>query len=141
MDSSDALHCPEMGAHRLVGLEEGSLGEKVQLKVGKEEWKCIGIMPFRYLSCIVGYAETIGAGSQWPRYGGFEQTILMEARHGNGLPSSLIEEDRNVVCIGEETPNRNGRGTALGHRMSAEYRKGIPVVTLDKLLELIERQF
>jgi hypothetical protein len=64
----------------------------------------------------------------------------METRHGNWLPISLTEEERNGVGLGQETPNRNGGGTALGHRMGAEYRKGIPVVTLDKLFELIKRQ-
>jgi hypothetical protein len=64
----------------------------------------------------------------------------MEARHGNWLPTSLTKEERNGVGVGQETPNRNGWGTALGHRMGPEYRKGIPVVTLDKLFELIKRQ-
>jgi hypothetical protein len=72
MDSGDALHRPEMGAHCFIGFEEGSLGEEVQLKVGEEEWECIGIMPLRDLSCTVGYAQTIGAGSERPRDGGFE---------------------------------------------------------------------
>jgi hypothetical protein len=92
MDSNDILHCPEMGAHGFVGFEEGPLGEEVQLKVGEEGREGIGIVPLRDLSCLVGYAEAIGAGSEWPRYDGFEQTGLMEARHGNGLLTSLTEE-------------------------------------------------
>ena len=72
MDSGDTLNRPVMGAHGFIGFEEGSLGEKMQLKVGKKGWKGIGIMPLRYLPCMVGYAETIGGGSEWPRYDGFE---------------------------------------------------------------------
>jgi hypothetical protein len=92
MDSGDTLHSPEMGAHRVVGFEEGSLAEEVQLKVGEERGKAIGIVPLRDLSRMVGYAETIGAGSEWPRNDRFEQTGLMEARHGYGLSTSLTEE-------------------------------------------------
>jgi hypothetical protein len=36
MDSDDTLHNPEMGAHRLIGFEKCSLGEKVQFKVCEE---------------------------------------------------------------------------------------------------------
>ena len=92
MDSGDTLYCPEMGAHGFVGFEEGSLGEEVQLKVGEEGREGIGIMPLRDLSCKVGYAETIGGGSEWPWDDRFEQTGLMHARHRNGLPTSLTEE-------------------------------------------------
>jgi hypothetical protein len=77
MDAGDILHRPEMGSHRLIGFEESSLGEEVQFKVGEEGWKGIGIVPLRYLSCMVGYAKTIGAGSEWSRDDGFEQTVLM----------------------------------------------------------------
>jgi hypothetical protein len=140
MDSGDTLHRPEMGAHRVVGFEEGSLGEEVQLKVGEEGREGIGIMPLRDLSCMVGYAETIGAGSEWPWDDRFEQTGLVQARHGNGLSTSLTEEEGNGVGFRQETPNRNGRGTALGHRMGAKNGEGIPVVTLDELFELIEGQ-
>ncbi len=72
MDSGDTLHRSEMGAHRLIGFEEGSLGEEMQLKVGEERREGIGIMPLRDLPRMVGYAETIGDGSEWPRYDGFE---------------------------------------------------------------------
>jgi hypothetical protein len=92
MGSGDTLHRPDVGTHRVIGFEKGSLGEEVQFKVSKEGWKCIGIVPLRDLSRMVGYAETIRAGSEWARYGGFEQTIFMEARHGNGLSTSLTEE-------------------------------------------------
>jgi hypothetical protein len=92
MDSGDTLHSPEMRAHRFIGFKEGSLAEEVQLKVGEERGKAIGIVPLRDLSSMVGYAETIGAGSEWPRNDRFEQTGLMEARHGNGLSTSLTEE-------------------------------------------------
>jgi len=64
----------------------------------------------------------------------------MEARHRNGLSTSLTEEKGNVVGFRQETPNRNGRGTALGHRMGTKNGEGIPVVTLDELFEVIERQ-
>jgi hypothetical protein len=77
MDAGDTLHSPKMGSHRLIGFEEGSLGEEVQFKVGEEGWKGIGIMPLRYQSCMVGDTETIGAGSEWPRGDGFEQTGVM----------------------------------------------------------------
>jgi hypothetical protein len=140
MDSNDTLHCPEMGAHGFVGFEEGPLGEEVQLKVGEEGRKGIRIMPLRDLSCMVGYAETIGGGSEWPRDNRFEQTGLMQARHGNGLPTSLTEEEGNFVGLRQETPNRNSRGTALDHRMGTKNREGVPVATLDELFELIERQ-
>jgi hypothetical protein len=89
---------------------------------------------------MVGYAETIGAGSERPRNDRFEQTGLVQARHGNGLSISLIEKKGNAVGFRQETPNRNGRGTALGHRMGAKNCEGVPVVTLDELFELIERQ-
>ena len=72
MDSGDMLDCPEMGAHRLIGFEEGSFGEEMQLKVGEEWWKGIGIVPLRDLSCMVGDPETIGASSQRFRDYGFE---------------------------------------------------------------------
>jgi hypothetical protein len=72
MYSGDTMDRPEMGAHRLIGFEEGSLGEEVQLKVGEERWESIGIMPLRDLPRMVGYAETIGDSSEWLRYGGFE---------------------------------------------------------------------
>jgi hypothetical protein len=64
----------------------------------------------------------------------------MEARHGNGLSTSLTEEQGNVLGFRQETPNRNGRGTVLGHRMGTKNCEGVPVVTLDELFELIERQ-
>jgi len=140
MDSNDTLHCSEMGAHGFVGFEEGPLGEEVQLKVGEEGRKGIGIMPLRDLSRMVGYAETIGGGYEWPRDDRFEQTGLVQARHGNGLPTSLTEEKGNVVGFRQETPNCNGRGTALGHRMGTKNGEGIPVATLDELFELIKRQ-
>jgi hypothetical protein len=63
MDSGDTLHRSDMGAHRLIGFEEGPLSEEMQFKVGEERWEGIGIMPFRYPSCIVGYAKPIGAAS------------------------------------------------------------------------------
>jgi hypothetical protein len=72
MDSCDTLYRSEVSAHRLIGFEEGSLGEEVQLKVGEERWEGIGIMPLRHLPRMVGYAETIGDSSEWLRYGGFE---------------------------------------------------------------------
>jgi hypothetical protein len=50
MNPGDTLHCPEMGAHRLIGFEEGSLCEEMQFKVGEEGWKGIGIVPLRNLS-------------------------------------------------------------------------------------------
>jgi hypothetical protein len=140
MDSGDTLHRPEMGAHCFIGFEEGSLSEEMQLKVGEEGRECIGIMPLRDLSCMVGHPETIWGSSKWPRDDGFEQTGLMEAHHGNGLPTSLTEEKGNFVGLRQETPNRNGRGTALGYRMGTKNRKGVPVVSLDELFELIERQ-
>jgi hypothetical protein len=77
MDARDTFHRPEMGSHRLIGFEESSLGEEVQFKVGEEGWKGIGIMPLRYLSCMVGYTETIRAGPEWSRDSGFEQTGCM----------------------------------------------------------------
>jgi hypothetical protein len=89
---------------------------------------------------MVGYAETIGAGSKWPRDDGFEQTGLMEARHRNGLPTTLTEEEGNFVGLRQETPNRNSRGITLDHRMGTKNREGIPVATLDELFELFERQ-
>jgi hypothetical protein len=92
MGSGDTLHRPEMGAHCFIGFEEGPFGEEMQLKVGEEGWECIRIIPFRYLACMVGYAEAIGAGSEWSRDDGFEQTGLMKAHHGDGSPTSLIEE-------------------------------------------------
>jgi len=92
MDPGDTLHSPEMGAHRVVGFEESSLAEEVQLKVGEERGKAIGIVPLRDLSSMVGDTETIGAGSERPRNDRFEQTGLMEARHGNGLSISFTEE-------------------------------------------------
>jgi hypothetical protein len=128
-----------MGTHRLIGFEEGSLGEEMQLKVGEEGRECIGIMPLRDLSCIVGYAETVGGSSERSWDDGFEQTGLMEARHGNGLPTSLAEKQGDFVGLRQETPNRNGRGTALGHRMGTKSRERVPVVTLDELFELIDR--
>src|SRR5580765_3389908 len=85
MYSGDTVDCSEMGAHRLIGFEEGSLGEEMQIKVGEERWEGIGIVPLRNLSCMVGYLETVGAGSEWPLDDRFEQTGLMKARHGNGL--------------------------------------------------------
>jgi hypothetical protein len=85
MNPGDTLHCPEMGAHGLIGFEEGSLCEEMQFKVGEEGWKSIGIVPLRNLSCVISDAETIGVGSEWPRDDRFEQTGLMEASHGNGL--------------------------------------------------------
>jgi hypothetical protein len=81
-----------MGAHRLIGFEEGSLGKEVQFKVGEEGKKGIGIVPLRDLSCMIGYAKTIGLASERPLGNRFEQTGLMEARHGNGLSISLTEE-------------------------------------------------
>jgi hypothetical protein len=72
MDSCDTLDRSEMSAHRLIGFEEGSLGEEMQLKVGEEGWEGIGIVPLRNLPRMVGYAETIGDGSEWLLYGGFE---------------------------------------------------------------------
>jgi hypothetical protein len=90
MDAGDTLHRPKMGSHRLIGFEEGSLGEEVQFKVGEEGWKGIGIMPLRYLSCVVGDTKTIGAGSECSLDSGFEQTGRMEPYHGNGL--TAIEE-------------------------------------------------
>ena len=92
MDSDDTLHCSEMGAHGVVGFEEGPLGEEMQLKVGEEGREGIGIVPLRDLSCMVGYAETIGACFEWPRHDGFKQTGHMETRHGNGLLTSFTEE-------------------------------------------------
>ncbi len=47
MDSGDTLHRPEMGAHRLIGFEEGSLGEEMQFKVGEERREGIGIVPLQ----------------------------------------------------------------------------------------------
>jgi hypothetical protein len=72
MHSGDSVDCPEMGAHRFIRFEEGSLGEEMQIKVGEERWEGIGIMPLRDLSLMVGYAKTIGEGSERPRDGGFE---------------------------------------------------------------------
>jgi hypothetical protein len=92
MDPGNTLYRSEMGTHRFIGFEEGSLGEEMQFEVGEEGWKGIGIMPLRYLSRIVGYTETVGGGSEWPRHDRFEQTGLMEALHGNGLQTSLTEE-------------------------------------------------
>jgi hypothetical protein len=88
---------------------------------------------------MVGYAEAIGSGFGQSCYGSFEQTSLMEACHGNGLSSSFTEEEGNVVGFGQETANRNGRGTTLNYRMSAKNCARVPVVTLDELFELIER--
>ena len=59
MNPGDALHRPEMGAHGFIGFEKGTLGEEMQLKVGEERRECIGVMPLRDQSCMVGYAETI----------------------------------------------------------------------------------
>jgi hypothetical protein len=92
MHSGDTVDRPEMGAHRFVRFEEGSLGEKMQLEVGEKGWKGIGVVPLRNLSCMVGYLETVGAGSEWPWDNRFEQPGLMKARHGNGLSTSLTQE-------------------------------------------------
>ena len=97
-------------------------------------------MPLRYLSCMVGYAETIEGGSEWPRDDGFEQPGLMEAHHGYGLRASLTEEQGHIVGLWQKTPDRNSRGITMGYRMGTKNRKGVPVVTLDELFELIERQ-
>ena len=83
MDAGNTLQCPEMGAHGFIGFEEGSLGEQMQFKVGKEGWKCIGIMTLGYLSRMIGCAETIGSASEWPRDDGFKQAVLMETLHRN----------------------------------------------------------
>jgi hypothetical protein len=112
----------------------------MQLKVGEEGREGIGIMPLRDLSCMVGYAETIGGGSEWPWDDSFEQTGLMQARHRNGLPTSLTEEEGDFVGLRQETPNRNSRGITLGDRMGTKNRERVPVVTLDELFELIDRQ-
>jgi hypothetical protein len=64
MDPSDILYRSKMSAHGLIGFEERPLGKEMQLKVGEEWWKRIGIMPFRDIPCMVGDAETIGAGSE-----------------------------------------------------------------------------
>jgi hypothetical protein len=61
-----------MSAHRLIGFEEGTLGEEMQFKVGEERREGIGIMLLRELTAMVGDAETIRACSDWPRYDGFE---------------------------------------------------------------------
>ena len=129
-----------MGPHCFIGFQEGFLGEEMQFKVGEERWEGIGIVPLRDLFPMVDYAETIGPSSEWPLNDRFEQPGFMEARHGNGLSSSLTEEYGNVVGFRQETPNCNDRGTALGHRMGTKNRERVPVVTLDELFELIERQ-
>jgi hypothetical protein len=85
MDSGDTLNAPNMGAYGLIGFEEGSLCEEMQLIVGEERRKCIGIMAFRNLSCMIGDAETIGSGSEGCRDNGFKEAGIMEARHRNGL--------------------------------------------------------
>ena len=92
MDSCYTLNCPEMGTHRVIGFEEGALGEEVQFKVGEEGWKSIGIVPFRDLSLMVCHAEPIGAGSEWSWDNRFEQPCFMQARHGNGTLILSIEE-------------------------------------------------
>ena len=140
MESGDTLHRPEMGAHCFIGFEEGSLGEEMQLKVGEKGGECIGIMPLRDLAHMVGYPKTIGDRCKRTRDDRFEQTGLMESRHGNGLPTSLTEDKDNVVGLRQEASNHNGRGTSLSHRMGTKNREGVPVVTLYDLFELIERQ-
>ena len=64
----------------------------------------------------------------------------MEAHHGNGLQTSLTEEQGHVVGLRQKAPNRNSRGITMGYRMGTKNRKGVPVVTLDELFELIKRQ-
>ena len=66
MHSGDTVDRSEMGAHRFIRFEEGPFGEEMQLKVGEKGWEGIGIVPLRNLSCMVGYLETVGAGSEWP---------------------------------------------------------------------------
>ena len=39
MNSSDPLHGPEMGAHCLVGFEEGAFGKEMQLEVAEKGGK------------------------------------------------------------------------------------------------------
>jgi hypothetical protein len=92
MYSGNTVDCPEMGAHRFVRFEEGSLGEEMQLKVGEKGREGIGIMPLRNLSSMVGYLETVRAGSEWPRDNRFEQPGLMKTRHRNGLSTLVTKE-------------------------------------------------
>jgi hypothetical protein len=72
MDSGDTLQCSDMGTHCFIGFEKCSLGEEMQFKVGEERWECIRIVPLQDLSRMVGYAETIGVGSERPRDSGFK---------------------------------------------------------------------
>jgi hypothetical protein len=72
MDPGDILYRSEMSAHRLIGFEEGTLGEEMQFKVGEEGREGIGIVPLRDLTIMVGDAKSIRAYSERPRDNGFE---------------------------------------------------------------------
>jgi hypothetical protein len=85
VDTGDTLNGQNMRAHGLIGFEEGSLGEEMQLIVGEERRKCIGIMALRNLSCTIGDAETIGSGFEGYRDNGFKEAGIMEAHHRNRL--------------------------------------------------------
>ena len=52
----------------------------------------------------------------------------------------LTEEQGHIGSLRQETPNHNRCGIVLGDWVGAKNCQGIPVMTLNKLFELIERQ-
>src|SRR5688572_19533307 len=64
----------------------------------------------------------------------------MQTGHRKRLRTLLTEEQCHMAGLRQKTPNRNNSGAAEVLRMRAKNCERVPVVTVDELFKLIERQ-
>ncbi len=79
MNTGNPLDGPQIGSQGIVGPEEGTLREEMQLKIGQERRKGVRVVSFRSLSGLVEQAKAVTGMGRRLGQDGFEQSRLVHA--------------------------------------------------------------
>ena len=122
--AAHAFHLPQVCAQLLVGVVVRSLGEQVQVKVGKDGWESIRIVEVPYVSVGVLRTQAIREYLRLTWEDGLEKALGMNTlkRERPGLP-----QDPKLSGIRHERPDGNGRFTFEMNGVRPQDVKGVGV--------------
>ncbi len=130
VDAAHAVDCHEMRAQLLVAIEQVALAKQIEVVVGQERRKAVGVLQLVFRARRVGRDEAIGERFGAVLEHGLEEAGGVHALHGRALAGGrVVHKDSGVQRA--EGADRDRRAVIHRDHMRAENIERRTVITVD----------